>query len=229
MTPVNPTPATEPTIKLSPCGGRRFSTVAGPGAVPTVMRAIQIIEDEHRSLAAVLHGLLYLVREIHVRGEPPDFELLGAMLNYIEAFPERFHHPKEDAYLFRKLRERDPSAGTLLDQLEAQHVEGAAPHPGARGRAGALRAAANGERARFRAAAAEYASFHWDHMQREETEVMPRSRLHLTAAGLEGDRRGLRRQRRSAARGRRRATSFRQLFRRIVNLAPPPLGVGPAR
>ena len=94
------------------------------------MRAIQIIEDEHRSLAAVLHGLLYLVREIQVRGEPPDFELLGAMLNYIEAFPERFHHPKEDAYLFRKLRERDPSPAALLDQLESAARGRRAPHPG---------------------------------------------------------------------------------------------------
>ena len=75
------------------------------------MRAIQIIEDEHRSLAAVLHGLLYLVREIRLRNAKPDFELLGAMLHYIDAFPERFHHPKEDAYLFRHLRERDPGSG----------------------------------------------------------------------------------------------------------------------
>src|SRR5207249_9744958 len=46
------------------------------------------------------------------------------MLHYIDAFPERFHHPKEDAYLFRRLRERDPSAGELLDRLETEHEEG---------------------------------------------------------------------------------------------------------
>ena len=33
---------------------------------PRMPRAIRIIEDEHRSLAAVLHGLLYLVREIRL-------------------------------------------------------------------------------------------------------------------------------------------------------------------
>ena len=31
---------------------------------------------------------------------PPQFPLLRAMLHYIKAFPETLHHPKEDAYLF---------------------------------------------------------------------------------------------------------------------------------
>ena len=65
------------------------------------MKAISIIQDEHRSLAAVLHGMLYLVREIGERGRKPDFRLLDAMMYYIDTFPERFHHPKEDRYLFR--------------------------------------------------------------------------------------------------------------------------------
>ena len=74
------------------------------------MQAIRIIQDEHRSLAAVLHGMLYLVREIRDRGMKPPFEVLGAMVYYIDAFPERFHHPKEDGYLFLRLRARCPEA-----------------------------------------------------------------------------------------------------------------------
>jgi branched-chain amino acid transport system ATP-binding protein len=191
------------------------------------MRAIQIIEDEHRSLAAVLHGLLYLVREIRVRGEAPDFELLGAMLHYIDAFPERFHHPKEDAYLFRKLRERDPSAGALLDQLEAEHVEGRRLIQGLKD-ALARCQHERGNVADFTQRAADFASFHWDHMRREETEVMPRSRLHLTAQDwAEID--AAFADNNDPMLGADARDSFRQLFRRIVNLAPPPLGVGPAR
>ena len=70
-------------------------------SIPDVRRqAKQIIEQEHRSLAAVLHGMLYSVREIrYVRGEP-DFILLGAMIDYVDSFLDRFHHPKEDEYLF---------------------------------------------------------------------------------------------------------------------------------
>ena len=53
------------------------------------MEAIRIIQDEHRSLAAVLHGMLYLVHETRDRGAKSDFDLLGAMVYYIDAFPER--------------------------------------------------------------------------------------------------------------------------------------------
>lgn len=192
------------------------------------MRAIQIIEDEHRSLAAVLHGLLYLVREIRLRGVAPDFELLGAMLHYIDAFPERFHHPKEDAYLFRKLRERDPSAAALLDHLEAEHVEGARLIQGLKDALARCQHEEGRDIANFAQRAADFASFHWDHMRREETEVLPRSRNHLTAqdweeidtAFADND---------DPLLGANARDAFRQLFRKIVNLAPPPLGVGPAR
>ena len=62
------------------------------------MQAMRIIREEHQSLAAVLHGLNYLVREIRrVIARSRTSTLLGAMVYYIDTFPERFHHPKEDA------------------------------------------------------------------------------------------------------------------------------------
>src|SRR5215469_18035959 len=72
------------------------------------LKGIRIIHDEHRSLAAVLHGMLYLVNGIRNRGMKPDFKVLGAMVYYIDAFPERYHHPKEDRYLFTLLRRGAP-------------------------------------------------------------------------------------------------------------------------
>ena len=85
-------------------------------------RRSTIIRDEHRSLAAVIHGLEYLVRDARDSAKPPSFPLLRAMLHYINAFPEKLHHPKEDAYLFRKLRRARRSSTTTLDELERQHV-----------------------------------------------------------------------------------------------------------
>ena len=58
--------------------------------------ALTVIRGEHRSLAAVLDGLRYLVHEIREGRIEPDFQLLFAMLDYIDAFPEKLHHPKED-------------------------------------------------------------------------------------------------------------------------------------
>ena len=89
------------------------------------MKGIRIIHDEHRSLAAVLHGMLYLVNAIRSRGMKPDFKVLGAMVYYIDAFPERYHHPKEDRYLFALLRARCPAARGVLSRLEEEHRAGA--------------------------------------------------------------------------------------------------------
>src|SRR5205807_99549 len=89
------------------------------------MEAIRVIQDEHRSLAAVVHGMLYLVHDIRDRGTQPNFDLLGAMIYYIDAVPERFHHPKEDQYLFRLLRIRHADAASLLDRLTMEHQAGA--------------------------------------------------------------------------------------------------------
>ena len=77
------------------------------------------------SIAAVLHGMLYLVREIRDRGARPDFAVLGAMIYYLDTVPERFHHPKEDQYPFKRLRERHTGAGPLIDRLEEEHRVGA--------------------------------------------------------------------------------------------------------
>jgi len=40
------------------------------------------------------------------------------MVHYIDAFPERLHHPKEDRYLFLALRKRTGEANAALDRLK---------------------------------------------------------------------------------------------------------------
>ena len=88
------------------------------------MQAKRIIEEEHRSLAAVLYGMLYVVREIRYVGIKPDFALLEAMVHYVDTFLERLHHPKEDAFLFKLLGSRYPGAAPLLDRLKQEHESG---------------------------------------------------------------------------------------------------------
>ncbi len=67
--------------------------------------AIHIIKSEHRSIAAILQGLLYLTTAFRQGGAEPDYQILRAMLYYLDVFPERLHHPKEDGHLFAKLRQ----------------------------------------------------------------------------------------------------------------------------
>jgi branched-chain amino acid transport system ATP-binding protein len=191
------------------------------------MRALDVIRGEHRSLAAVIHGLRHLVREVREHGARPDFGLLEAMLRYIDAFPELLHHPKEDRYLFRLLRERDPASARVLDELEADHAMGARAIRELDAALGRYRDDGAAGFPMFAGLVDAYAAFHWEHMRKEEVEVMPAAERHLlpedwaeidAAFGSHGD----------PLLGADVETEFGTLFRRIVDLAPPPIGVGPA-
>lgn len=133
-------------------------------SVTDEQRAIATLRDEHRSLAAILHALLARVDDTT---GPVDPALLRAMLFYIEQFPERLHHPKEDAWLFRKLRERSSECDALLSELEQQHVAGA------RCFAELGQALEAGDRPAFRKGVHEFAEMQWRHMHMEESLVLP--------------------------------------------------------
>ena len=189
--------------------------------------AIAIIENEHRAFAAVLHGLLYVVEQARKHGEDVDFRLLAAMLDYIEAFPEKQHHPKEDDYVFRILRCRDPAAAATLDELEAQHRR-------SREQIAHLREtlrAAEGDPSAFPAFAAavhEYTDFSWAHMRKEEDEVLPRAEKALTAEDWQEIDAAFR-SNDDPLIGVDAQKEMRELFRRVINLAPVPIGLGPER
>ena len=211
-------------VNRRPSGLRQNQASTATG--PDTMQTLRILREEHRTLAAVLHGLLFLVREIRAGRAAPDFRLLGVMLYYIDTFPERFHHPKEDAYLFRLLRLRSQTARTLLDRLESEHRAGASKilHLSQ-----ALTRYQHGGELQFHAfeAMAEaYAAFEFAHMRLEETEVLPLAEKCLTTADwAEIDRAFLDHD--DPLFGSGACDQFREVFRRIVNLAPPPIGVGP--
>jgi len=190
------------------------------------MLAVRTILDEHRSLAAVLHGMLYLVHDIRDARSKPNFEVLGAMIYYIDAFPERYHHPKEDRYLFRALRRRRPEAAPLLDGLEVEHRAGAEKIRMLEQALARYQQGGPAEFSNFLAAVEAYADFHWEHMRVEEKQVLPLAQQYLT----EDDWKTIDEAFAGHADTMLGAESGRQfdaLFTRIVNLAPPPIGVGP--
>jgi hemerythrin-like domain-containing protein len=191
------------------------------------MQAIRIIRDEHRAIAAILHGMLFLVRKIRDRGATPDFNLFGAMIYYIDAFPERFHHPKEDRYLFHVLRIRHPASASLLDRLEDEHRTGAYKIRALEQALARYQHGGVSEFPDFAKAVEDYAAFHWNHMRAEEDEVLPLAEKHLSAADWEGvDTAFLGHV--DPMHGAGAEGEYQALFTRIVNLAPPPIGVGPA-
>jgi len=189
------------------------------------MEAIRIIKDEHRSLGAVLHGMLYLVHRTRDRGEKPNFDLLGAMVYYIDAFPERFHHPKEDQYLFKLLRIRYPESAEVLDRLKQEHRAGAEKIRVLEQALARYQQGGADEFSHFLAAVEAYAAFHWAHMKTEEKVVLPLAEKHLTVddwevidAAFLGHTDPLL--------GIEAGAKYDELFRRITWLAPGPIGLG---
>jgi len=204
------------------------AAVESNAPAPEYAAPLAIIRDEHRSQAAVIHGLEFLVRQTRERGAAPEFPLLRAMLHYIKTFPETLHHPKEDAYLFRKLRLRTSELDDTLDELQRQHFEGS------RLVSQMDRALARYEKdpeegfERFAHAVREFAALESPHMLLETKVILPAAQKYLTtedwaemshAFAQNGDPRF------SADAD----AEYRQLFASILNHAPEEIVGGTAR
>lgn len=186
--------------------------------------AIRILRDEHRSMSAVLHGLQELAHAARDDRVRPDFAVFHAMIYYIDAFPERLHHPKENDVLFPRVLARSPAAATLVQELRLEHQKGAQLIRDLE------RALSTFENAwpfgadRFEEAVKAYAQFHWDHMRKEEHALLPLAEAALTEADWKiiND----------AFAGNHdpiadlREKDFADLFSRIVSIAPAPVGLG---
>jgi hemerythrin-like domain-containing protein len=85
-------------------------------------RALAIIQDEHRSIAVVMRGMLDLVEQAKEPGEILNLRSVEAMLTYMQDFPLQLHHPKEERHIHRWLRERAPESEKVLIELEKPNI-----------------------------------------------------------------------------------------------------------
>ena len=190
-------------------------------------KVLNIIHDEHRSISAILHGMKYLLNEIRAHDRKIDFGVFRAMLYYLDTFSERMHHPKEDRYLFSAMRKHGDEAVSLIDDLEKEHATGeqSLRHL----EQALLRYEEGGEKELygFAHAVEAFSADYWEHMRKEEDQVFPLARKMLSTAEWEEIDRAFAENRDPLAADRDNA-DFQKLFSRIVTLAPPPIGVGPA-
>ena len=91
---------------------------------PSAMtRALAIMHEEHCIVAAMMRGLGYLVDQAREHGETPDFDVIRAVLAYLDDFGAELHHPKEEDYLFSRMRVRGYQGEADLAELCRQHKE----------------------------------------------------------------------------------------------------------
>ena len=190
-------------------------------------KALNIIRDEHRSIAAILHGMQHLVRQISERKAKIDPKVFRAMLYYLDTYSERMHHPKEDRYLFDPLRRRGAGSDALIAELEREHADGG--NAIRRVEQCLIRYEEGGEKEfpEFAGEVERFVEGYWGHMRKEEEQVFPLAQKLFTNDDWDALDRAFMANVDPLADD-RNERDFRKLFSRIVSLAPPPIGVGPA-
>ena len=187
--------------------------------------SLTVIRDEHQALAAMLRSIPMLLDKARRDGVPPPFEVLRAMLFYVDEFPERLHHTKESELLFPKLRARCPELSDTLDRLDADHSRGEAAILRLEHLMLAYEVMGEPRRQAFDDAVAHYIDDYLRHMMIEEKEILPAARTHFSEADWDELDAAF------AANcdpltGHDPGDEYRPLFSKILMSAPAPIGLG---
>ena len=136
-------------------------------------KALDIIRNEHRSICVVLDNLLSLVRGIAERGSMINTGVFDAMVNYLETYAERVHHPKEDQYLFEAVRRHDAQAEALIAGLEREHADGERALRDLKNSLTRYEKVGRQGFPAFEKVVEDYVRVYLDHMRKEEEQVFP--------------------------------------------------------
>jgi hemerythrin-like domain-containing protein len=188
--------------------------------------SIRIIHDEHAALAAMLQSLRMMVQR--GPGNEPEnfFDVLRAMLFYIDEFPERLHHTKESELLFPPVRARAPHLQEALDKLDHDHARGEESVRELQHLLLAWELLGESRRPAFEQAAKRYLEFYLEHMRLEETVIMPEAEKVLTAADWQALDAAFATNCDPLTGKYPRDPIYDRLFTRIVMRAPSPIGLG---
>lgn len=188
--------------------------------------SIRIIHDEHAALSAMLQSLRLMVQR--GPGDQPEsfFDVLRAMLFYIDEFPERLHHTKESELLFPPVRERAPHLKEALDQLERDHTRGEGAVRELQHLLLAWELLGESRRQPFEQACERYLGFYLEHMRLEETLILPEAERVLHAEDWQRLDQAFATNADPLTGKYPRDPVYDRLFTRIVTRAPAPIGLG---
>ena len=188
--------------------------------------SLKIIRDEHSSLAAMLQSTRMLVE----RGPQDDarnfFDVLRAMLFYIDEFPERLHHPKETELLFPRVLKAAPETATAIARLDHDHEYTEKAVRDLQHMLIAWELMGESRRAAFTKAFTRYVDLYLSHMHLEEQEILPAAIEHLSAEDWKALDAAFEANRDPLTGHYPPEKDYERLFSRIVMAAPAPIGLG---
>ena len=188
--------------------------------------SLRIIRDEHMALAAMLRSLGMMVERGPANDAETFFDVLRAMLFYIDEFPEKQHHPKESDLLFPRVVRLAPEIFDAVVQLEKDHANGETAVRDLQHLLLAWELLGESRRDVFEQAVKRYIVFYQEHMRLEENVILPAAQrvldeqdwAELDAAFATNC---------DPLTGKYpRDAIYDRLFTRIVTLAPAPIGLG---
>ena len=193
-----------------------------------VHESIRVIRDEHAALAAMLRSLVMMVERGPADEPAAFFDVVRAMLFYIDEFPERLHHPKETELLFPKIARAAPSTADAIARLDAEHERGEAAVRELQHKLLAWELLGESRKAAFNEAARTYVTFYLDHMRLEESLILPEAEHALSEAEWQELDAAFATNRDPLTGKYPPDPSYDRLFTRIVMKAPSPIGLGPS-
>lgn len=188
-------------------------------------QALQIVHDEHKALGAMLQTLHILGGRLKADARAEDFDLVRAMLFYIDEFPEKRHHANESSALFPRLRARSPEAAAVLERLDQEHHRSRATVRELEYLLLAFEQMGESRHQAFSTALEHFIEFYAHHMQVEEKEVLP-----LAEKVLQDDDwaviNAAFQEHKDPLTGHTPSEEYQKLFEKILERAPAPLGLG---
>lgn len=189
-------------------------------------RSLQIIRDEHASLAAMLQSMRMLVERGPDDSRKNFFDVVRAMLFYIDEYPERLHHPKESNLLFPKVVKASPKVLGAIDRLERDHMYSEKAARELQHLLMAWELLGPTRRAAFQEAFKKYVDFYLDHMHLEEEVILPEAEKTLTASDWAEIDAAFEKNADPLTGNYPPTAEYENLFSLIVQRAPAPIGLG---
>ncbi len=193
-----------------------------------VHESIRIIRDEHAALAAMLRSLGLMVERGPNTHADSFFDVLRAMLFYIDEFPERLHHPKESDLLFPRVARLAPETMEVIVALENDHANGELAVRELQHLLMGWELIGDSRRLAFEEAVKKYLDFYLEHMRLEETVILPAALKVLSAEDWKELDAAFASNCDPLTGKYPRDPSYDRLFTRIVMRAPAPIGLGDA-
>ena len=188
--------------------------------------SLKTINEEHATLNAMLQSLLMMIKRGPLNAPELFFDILRAMLFYIDEVPEKQHHPKETELLFPIVAKRSPQCAEVIQRLNNEHHKGESSIRDLQHLLVAWELLGDSRRVAFETAAQQYVDFYKEHMHLEESVVIPEALKVLNADDWRSIDAAFAMNSDPLSTSKARDPMYDQLFTKITLRTPAPIGLG---